>query len=246
PGSINSTFPICLACPIYFSGSIVINNIQQSYTGYFDSMRPLMAMKGQVLPLSGADFFTTVYSLNAAVTSTPALSVDDIDITVRTDTTATWTPRVIDITLSIEPPTCRIINLPAHGTATVDTYCRSGTYTPEPGYLGGDSFTYQAAKGGLLSNLGTVSVKVIPGEVGNASSATGHACVGSRSLGMSDIFSCAGAAIATGLTAQQMPPTQIEHVVPVDENGNLHTFCVWGRNTDNQAFCQWYVMGYIE
>ncbi len=166
PGSINSTFPICLACPTYFSGSIVINNIQQSYTGAFDSMRPLMAMKGQVLPLSGADFFTTVYSLNAAeITPVPPLSVGDVSITTLQDTAVSWTPVVIDLTMSPVAPTCRIVNPPATGTATVDEYCRSGTYVPAPGFIGHDAFTYQAAKGGFVSNLGTVTVAVTEGPV---------------------------------------------------------------------------------
>ena len=174
PGVINTTFPICLACPISFSGSIVINNIQQSYTGAFDSMRPLMAMKGQVLPLSGADFFTTVYSLNAAVTTpapsptptpAPPLSVGDVSITTLRDTAAVWTPVVIDLTMTPMAPTCRIVNPPANGTATIDDYCRSGTYMPAPGFIGNDVFTYQASKGSLVSNIGTVAVAVTEGPV---------------------------------------------------------------------------------
>jgi hypothetical protein len=172
PGSIISS--PCLACPISFSGSIVIDNIQQSYTGYFDSMRPLMAMKGQVLPLSGADFFTTVYSLNAAVATTvpsptptpvPPLSVGDVSITTLRDTMAFWTPVVIDLTMTPMAPTCRIVNPAANGAATVDEFCRSGTYMPAPGFIGNDTFTYQATKNGFASNMGTVAVAVTEGPV---------------------------------------------------------------------------------
>ncbi|MDO8704145.1 MAG: Ig-like domain-containing protein [Sulfuricaulis sp.] len=157
PGDFNS---------ISFGGSIVIDNIQQSYTGTFDGKK--LAMKGQVLPISGADFFTTVYSLNAAVatpTPFPPLSVGDVSITTLQDTMAFWTPVAIDLTMTPMAPTCRIVNTPANGTATVDEYCRSGTYMPAPGFIGNDAFTYQAAKGSMVSNIGTVSVAVSEGSV---------------------------------------------------------------------------------
>jgi hypothetical protein len=163
PGDINS---------LSFGGSIVIDNIQQSYTGTFDGKR--LAMKGQVLLLSGADFFTTVYSLNAAVatplpsptpTPVPALSVGDVSITTLQDTTALWTPVVIDLTMTPMAPSCRIVDPAANGAATVDEFCRSGTYMPAPGFIGNDTFTYQATKNGFASNMGIVAVAVTEGPV---------------------------------------------------------------------------------
>jgi hypothetical protein len=38
----------------------------------------------------------------------------------------------------------------------------SFTYTPSAGYVGGDSFTYRASDGALLSNLATVTIDVLP------------------------------------------------------------------------------------
>ena len=155
-----------------FGRSITIDNIQQTFTGTFDGKR--LAMKGQALPISGADFFTTVYSLNAAVIAStpaptpspvPALSVGDVSIITPQDTTAFWTPVVIDLTMTPMAPTCRIVNPPANGTATIDDYCRSGTYMPAPGFIGNDVFTYQATKGSLVSNIGTVTVAVTEGPV---------------------------------------------------------------------------------
>lgn len=160
PGKIDAT---------YFGGSILIENIQQSYSGTFDGKS--LAMKGQVLPISGADFFTTVYSLYASVVSPvpspspsplPALSVGDVSVTTLQDIMAYWTPVVVDITMTPMPPTCLIVSAPLYGKATVDEYCASGSYTPAPGYVGKDGFTYQAVKGSFVSNIGKVSVSVLP------------------------------------------------------------------------------------
>lgn len=49
---------------------------------------------------------------------------------------------------------------PAHGTATV-TSAGLATYTPAPGYVGTDSFTYKVNDGTVDSNLATISVTVL-------------------------------------------------------------------------------------
>ena len=148
-----------------FGGSILIDNIQHSYSGTFDGKS--LAMKGQLLPISGADFFTTIYSLYAGVvtpqpspTPIPALSVGDVSVTLLQDTTVQWTPVVVDLTMNPVAPTCRLVSPPVYGIATIDEFCRSGTYTPAPGYAGKDLFSYQAAKLGFVSNVGNVSVTI--------------------------------------------------------------------------------------
>jgi Big-like domain-containing protein/Ig-like domain-containing protein len=55
--------------------------------------------------------------------------------------------------------TCAITSLPSHGTLTVNG-CNV-TYTPAPGYLGPDSFTYTASDGICTSPRGTVTIQVI-------------------------------------------------------------------------------------
>jgi hypothetical protein len=48
---------------------------------------------------------------------------------------------------------------PANGSVVVNTD-GSLTYTPDPGFTGTDSFTYQASDGTILSNVATVTVTV--------------------------------------------------------------------------------------
>jgi hypothetical protein len=54
--------------------------------------------------------------------------------------------------------TLRVVSQPAHGTAAI--HGTEATYFPEPGFTGGDSFTFAAWDGSTDSNLGTVSVWV--------------------------------------------------------------------------------------
>ena len=82
----------------------------------------------------------------------------DLSLDVDYDRTATWYPRVSDPDL--DTLTCRIGTPALHGTASVAGDCSSGSYTPEAGYIGNDSFTYIVSDGQLESAPGTVSVSV--------------------------------------------------------------------------------------
>ena len=53
----------------------------------------------------------------------------------------------------------RPISGPSHGTLSLNTD-GSFTYTPDPGYSGADSFTYQATDGYLTSSVATVTIDV--------------------------------------------------------------------------------------
>ena len=55
--------------------------------------------------------------------------------------------------------TFSIVAQPLHGTATTDGSA-AATYTPEPGYVGSDSFTFRANDGWLNSNVATVTMSV--------------------------------------------------------------------------------------
>ncbi len=55
--------------------------------------------------------------------------------------------------------TFSIVAQPLHGTATTDGSA-AATYTPEPGYVGPDTFTFRANDGWLNSNVGTVTLSV--------------------------------------------------------------------------------------
>jgi len=85
---------------------------------------------------------------------------DDQSLSTPQDVAAIWTPSVSDADPDIL--TCSINTNPSNGTATVATDCSSGTYTPDPGTSGPDSFTYEVSDG-ILSDTGLVSVTVVAG-----------------------------------------------------------------------------------
>jgi hypothetical protein len=55
--------------------------------------------------------------------------------------------------------TCTVGGAPTHGLATLEAGCAAGTYTPDPGYAGPDSFVYQVSDGSLVATA-TVTVTV--------------------------------------------------------------------------------------
>src|SRR5690606_2637204 len=69
-----------------------------------------------------------------------------------------WTPAVADG--DGDPLSCQIASQPANGDASVAANCSSGSYTPDPGFSGGDSFTYRVSDGKGGNDTGTVSVDV--------------------------------------------------------------------------------------
>jgi len=58
--------------------------------------------------------------------------------------------------------TYRVVTQPTHGTVSVSG--NVATYFPTAGFVGSDSFTYSAWDGAADSNLGTVTVTVVPGQ----------------------------------------------------------------------------------
>ena len=119
------------------------------------------------------------YLVRVTVTDTgdPSLSsTQDVTITVGNVDEA---PVVADLALETDEETPLSIELsgsdpdagttlsyfietdPLHGTlSSVDGQPGNFVYTPDPGYVGPDSFTYRASADGLDSNLGTVSITV--------------------------------------------------------------------------------------
>lgn len=69
---------------------------------------------------------------------------------------------------NLVPGTVTIINPPQHGTVTVDPSTGVATYTPAPGYVGTDKFTYTVsdANGGT-SNIATATIAVNQAPVAN-------------------------------------------------------------------------------
>jgi hypothetical protein len=70
------------------------------------------------------------------------------------------------------PNTVTIITPPQHGTVTIDPTTGIATYTPTPGYVGTDTFTYTVsdANGGT-SNIATATITVNKAPIANDDSA---------------------------------------------------------------------------
>jgi Bacterial Ig domain len=70
------------------------------------------------------------------------------------------------VTSPIDPATVAIIVGPANGTTLADPVTGAVTYSPNPGFVGNDSFTYTVQDNfGFVSNVATVNVRVVGGEV---------------------------------------------------------------------------------
>jgi len=68
---------------------------------------------------------------------------------------------VNDVSPSGTPLTATLVGQPTNGTVTFNTD-GSLQYTPNAGFVGTDSFTYQASDGTNLTNLATVTITVLP------------------------------------------------------------------------------------
>ena len=85
----------------------------------------------------------------------------NLALTVGADSIAVWQPVVSDP--DGDSLTCRLERLPTHGVVTLALDCSGGTYTPSPGYVGPDSFSYYAKDGIFDSNFANVNVTVYSG-----------------------------------------------------------------------------------
>ena len=66
---------------------------------------------------------------------------------------------------TLDPATVTVVTPPAHGTTSVNTVTGEVTYTPDPNFVGKDSFKYTVNDSfGQTSNVATVSVTVYAGE----------------------------------------------------------------------------------
>lgn len=96
----------------------------------------------------------------------PVASNDSYELPVD-ETLSVGAPGVLgnDVNPLATPMTAKLGVKPTHGTLTLNS--NGGfTYIPNAGYVGQDSFTYQADNG-QLSNTATVSLKVVDGSAGS-------------------------------------------------------------------------------
>ncbi|MGB0087917.1 MAG: cadherin-like domain-containing protein, partial [Planifilum fulgidum] len=102
---------------------------------------------------------TVTITVNA--TNQPPVANDD-SYTTDVDTPLTVpAPGVLanDTDPNGDPLTAQLVDGPANGTLVLNPD-GSFTYTPDTGFSGTDSFTYQASDGSALSNVATVTIDV--------------------------------------------------------------------------------------
>ena len=75
------------------------------------------------------------------------------------DSSIAWAPSVSDV--DGDALTCTIASSPASGSASVSADCSGGTYLPEPGFVGEDSFVYRASDA-QYTDTGSVTITVAP------------------------------------------------------------------------------------
>jgi len=108
---------------------------------------------------------TVTISVGAAG-NTPPVAVNDSYTTSEDTALNVPAPGVLgnDTDANGDPLTAVLVSGPASGTLTLNAN-GSFVYTPNAGFVGADSFTYQAADASSLSNVATVTIQVLSGVV---------------------------------------------------------------------------------
>ncbi len=95
--------------------------------------------------------------------NTPPAARDDMVITLQD------TPVEINVLTndsdpdgSLNPASVTVMSGPGHGATAVDATNGQITYTPAPGYVGSDTFTYQVCDNGGACSIGLVTVAISP------------------------------------------------------------------------------------
>ena len=131
-------------------------------TGDHNDWRAYIASVDAVEALSGYDFFSEV---PAVVQNAIEAGVDGVNPPGVADELVTGTEDH-DVPLTLQavaagsgPITYSIVTPPAHGVLSGSDAGR--TYTPAPDFNGTDSFTFRASDGVRVSNLGTVTIRIL-------------------------------------------------------------------------------------
>jgi hypothetical protein len=181
PGTPASTYTLSVTKPGSGSGTVTSDpagiNCGATCSASFDASTTVdltaVAAAGSTFSgwggaCSGTD--TCQVTMDAAKAVSAAFSLDNAAPTAEDDTYSTE----IDVTMTIEAPgvlgndsdgegdalTARNASVPSHGAVTLNQD-GSFTYTPESGYTGDDTFTYQAYDGVSYSSAATVTVHVL-------------------------------------------------------------------------------------
>jgi VCBS repeat-containing protein len=110
---------------------------------------------------SGSLYYEKTLSISVTAPNTPPVANNDTNTTLKNTTLNVTAPGVLanDTDADSEHLTAIKITGPVNGTLTLDA-SGSYTYTPNTGYVGTDTFTYQANDGTTDSNIATVSILV--------------------------------------------------------------------------------------
>ena len=102
------------------------------------------------------------------LTISPPVAFDDSATTLEDEAVAISVLANDTAIESLDPTTVTLSSLPTNGTPTVDPTSGVITYAPNAGFYGTDSFAYTVKNlGGLVSNVATVTVTVLPRPVSN-------------------------------------------------------------------------------
>ena len=124
---------------------------------------------------SDSNLATVSISVNAAVNHRP-VAANDVYSTQQDSPLNVSSSGVLanDTDPDGDPLTATLFEGPQHGTLTLNAD-GSFAYTPDSGYTGDDSFSYQASDGQLDSELAAVTIHVVPGSGSAAPLASGVA-----------------------------------------------------------------------
>jgi VCBS repeat-containing protein len=105
-------------------------------------------------------------TIDVASVNDPPVAVDDVaETVVDTPVDIPVTDNDYDIDGTIDTSTVTIQTDASHGSTSVDPVTGVVTYTPDPGYIGSDSFTYTVDDDeGAVSNIATVDITVLSGD----------------------------------------------------------------------------------
>jgi hypothetical protein len=100
--------------------------------------------------------------VNGAVTPLPPITVNDAYSVTRDTTLTVPSPGVLanDNANGAGGLSAQLVGGPASGTLSLGA-SGSVSYTPNPGFVGSDSFTYRAVSGGGAGNVATVTISVV-------------------------------------------------------------------------------------
>ncbi|MGO9008551.1 MAG: beta strand repeat-containing protein, partial [Bryobacteraceae bacterium] len=213
-----------------FQGS----NIQVSYDGVqyinvtdsgFDS-QPAFASGTISLDMwTQTPYVMNVGNILAAAALTAPVAQNDAYTVAQSGTLSIAAPGVLSNDTGSTGLTAILVSQPAEGTLSLQSN-GSFTYTPQAGFTGVDTFTYQASAAGLLSNIATVTITVTIPAVSSVSLGPVVAIGGSPSSGTVTLSPTPGLATAVSLVSSNPSVAAVPASVTVPAGSTTEGFTV--------------------